>query len=43
MDLGDHAAFKIEGGMGRTEQRDALGVVFTDGFNFADMALQWMF
>ena len=43
LDLGSQAAFKIEGGYGRAEARDALGVVTKGPVAFAEIGLQWGF
>lgn len=43
VDLGDHAAFKVEAGRGRAEARDAILGVTKTPVNFASAALQWMF
>ena len=43
LNLGEQAAVKLEGGAGRAEQRDELGVVSKDDVHFASLGLQWVF
>jgi hypothetical protein len=43
VDIGEHGAFKMEGGTGRAETRDATGALVDTNVTFGAVGLQWMF